>query len=471
MASTLASIAASSGVNFGTSGARGLVSGFTADTAASFAQAFLDLPGQRAAAILIGHDLRPSSPGIARAVIAAAEAMDCAIIFAGVLPTPALAHAGRVMSLPAIMVTGSHIPFDRNGIKFYRAGGEITKDDEREMMAAEVTLPSPLMLKPLADADPRALELYIVRYTSAFARDALAGLRIGIYEHSSAARDLMHTILRALGAQTTSLGRTNEFVAIDTESLTPEDRRLGRDWSAEHGFDAIISTDGDADRPLISDEYGNWLRGDVLGILAAQALSAQTVVTPVNSNTALEKCGAFPHIVRTRIGSPHVLAEMAEASVEPIVGYEANGGFLLGSDVTLDGRTIKALPTRDALLPILLVLTAAKSAGSVSKLLSTLPPRFTHSDRIKDFATEKSRALIATLAEDHAAAAKLMAPHSGKLTTIDTTDGFRASFENGDIVHLRPSGNAPELRCYAEAESAEAAERLCNECLSRMTST
>ncbi|WP_291206908.1 phosphomannomutase [Hyphomonas sp.] len=469
MSLKVAEITARSGVAFGTSGARGLVTGFTPEVCLSLTQGFLKLPGIKRGTVLLGHDLRPSSPGIARAVIAAAEAAGHSVIFAGVLPTPALAYAATQMGLPAIMVTGSHIPFDRNGIKFYRAEGEITKADEQAMMAAEAPL-SPLVLKPLPEADPRAVEVYTARCTGALADDALAGLRIGIYEHSGVARDLMHAIFRALGAGTTGLGRTDTFVPIDTESLTPEDRKLGRDWSAEHGFDAIISTDGDADRPLVSDERGQWLRGDVLGILAAKAVGAKTVVTPVNSNTALEKCGAFPHIIRTRIGSPYVLAGMGQATVEPVVGYEANGGFLLGSDVTIDGRTIKALPTRDALLPMLLVLAAARSVGSVSKLLSTLPPRFTHSDRIKDFATEQSRALIARLAGDHAAAAKLMAPHSGKLVNIDTTDGFRASFENGDIVHLRPSGNAPELRCYAEAETAEKAEGLCVECLCRSSS-
>ena len=49
------------------------------------------------------------------------------------------------------------------------------------------------------------------------------------------------------------------------------------------------------------------------------------------------------------------------------------------------------------------------------------------------------------------------------------TDGLRATFANGDIVHLRPSGNAPELRCYAEADSAERAKLLCDACLARIS--
>ena len=51
---------------------------------------------------------------------------------------------------------------------------------------------------------------------------------------------------------------------------------------------------------------------------------------------------------------------------------------------------------------------------------------------------------------------------------VDRTDGLRATLKSGDILHVRPSGNAPELRCYAEAETAERAERLCSTCLSRL---
>ena len=51
---------------------------------------------------------------------------------------------------------------------------------------------------------------------------------------------------------------------------------------------------------------------------------------------------------------------------------------------------------------------------------------------------------------------------------IDLTDGLRVSFADGSVIHLRPSGNAPELRCYVEAESREVAEALLAEALAMM---
>ena len=155
-----------------------------------------------------------------------------------------------------------------------------------------------------------------------------------------------------------------------------------------------------------------------------------------------------------------------------VVGYEANGGFLLESDVELNGRCLSALPTRDAILPMLALLSLARQQNSnLSALPASLPPRFTASDRLQKFPTTHSRAIIEMLQKDAVAAAATLAPKSGGVEVIDQTDGLRVTFSNGDIVHLRPSGNAPELRCYAEAGTQDIAQALCKECLHRIFSS
>jgi phosphomannomutase len=234
------------------------------------------------------------------------------------------------------------------------------------------------------------------------------------------------------------------------------------------GFD---EADGEVDRPLIGDEQGQWLRGDVVGILCAQYLQAQVVVTPVSSNTAVEKCGSFEQVVRTRIGSPYVIAGMeALQDGSVVVGYEANGGFLLGSDVVRSGRRLAALPTRDAVLPMLALLCLARERDcKLSQLTHDLPARYTASDRfLQNFPTDKSQSLIASLLASPAGLVQTLAPQSGAAFGVDQTDGLRVTFDSGDIVHLRPSGNAPELRCYVEASSSERAKLLCDECLQRV---
>ncbi|MBJ6889277.1 phosphomannomutase, partial [Vibrio cholerae] len=74
--------------------------------------------------------------------IAAIQAQGFEAIYYGVIPTPALAYSAMQDEIPCIMVTGSHIPFDRNGLKFYRPDGEITKIDEQAILAAEVCFES-----------------------------------------------------------------------------------------------------------------------------------------------------------------------------------------------------------------------------------------------------------------------------------------------------------------------------------------
>lgn len=459
-------------VRFGTSGVRGLVADLSDAVCYAYARAFLKTVVPDSSRIVVGHDLRPSSPRIAAACIQAIRDAGHEAVFVGALPTPALAYYCALHGNPGIVVTGSHIPFDRNGIKFYRADGEIDKSDEESILDADVAVPDALTPADLPTVDATALEAYIERYTSFFGEDAFAGLRSALYEHSSVARDMLRSVLERLGVEVLSLGRTDTFVPIDTEAVRAEDITQACAWAQAHHFDAILSTDGDADRPLIGDESGAWLRGDVVGILCAQYLQADVVVTPVSSNTAVEKCGSFRQVVRTRIGSPYVIAGMeAHRGERAVVGYEANGGFLLGSDVVRGDSVLKALPTRDSVLPMLALLAMAREKGvRLSELGTSLPRRFTASDRIQAVPTELSRALIGRLEFDARLAARLMAPDAGEVVALDTTDGLRATFASGEIVHLRPSGNAPELRCYAEAPEGMRASTLCDRCLTRLSS-
>jgi len=323
----------------------------------------------------------------------------------------------------------------------------------------------------LPSINAQALSQYEARYVDFFPAGMLKGLNIGVYEHSSVARDPLKSVLEQLGANVVSLGRTDVFVPIDTEAVSPEDVELGRKWSRQYVLDAIISTDGDGDRPLIGDESGRWLRGDIVGLLTARYLGIKTLAVPVSCNTAIEKSGAFTQVVRTKIGSPYVIAAMQALATEDarIAGFEANGGFLLGSKITNASNTLDALPTRDALLPILAVLAAAQEAKmKLSTLNNGLPERYTASDRLQNFPTEASKKLINEWANDSAAFSALLDDQYGLYVKQDTTDGLRLTFDSEVIIHLRPSGNAPEFRCYSEAASPSIAAAITQDVLSRI---
>jgi len=476
-------------VKFGTSGIRGLVTDMTDKLCYAYTFSFLEYLrltdeiklGQ---CVAVAGDLRQSSPQIMNAVAAAIVDAGYKVINAGFIPTPALMLYGIKHQIPTLMVTGSHIPDDRNGIKFNKPTGEVLKSDEAGILAQNPILNHDLfnelgcLLKgnflPEIQADIE--EQYVQRYLDFFPEKALQGLNVGVYQHSSVARDLMPKVLEKLGASVTNLGRSDSFISVDTEAIRAEDVTLAAQWSKDYSFDSIISTDGDADRPLISDEKGMWLRGDVAGILVAKFLQADAVVTPVSSNSALEKSQWFSEIQRTKIGSPYVISAMQKISTEKkcVVGYEANGGFLLNTPVTLNTETLSALPTRDALLvPLCLLVQTVQEKCTVSDLLKALPERYTYSDRIKNFPSELSASILKTLQTDDEAKnalimSDLFANKIEAVKSINSIDGVRVTLVNNEVVHLRGSGNAPELRCYTEADSYQRAKELNQVCMQQM---
>jgi phosphomannomutase len=463
----------SSSLKFGTSGLRGLVVELNGVPAFAYTQAFAEVlkdDGSAAVAnniVLVGRDLRESSPSIAQLCCAALQKSGLVSLDCGALPTPALAYHGMRFGIPAIMVTGSHIPEDRNGLKFYRAQGEIDKKDEAMILAwhdklGVAFLPEDTRTLHASHPDFDLIEAYKARYRDFFGAEALAGLTVGVYQHSSVARDVIVEVLEALGAQAVPLGRAESFIPVDTEALREEDEAMALQWASERRLDAIVSTDGDGDRPLISDANGLFLRGDLVGAIAAKFLRADAIVTPITSNSALE-AGSFKTVVRTRVGSPYVIEGMAEVSAsgaQAVVGFEANGGFMLGSDVRQGDRQLKALPTRDAMLPI---LCALREVVIQEKPLVEIGNAFgfkaAASNRLKDVASAKSMAFVARLHEDKAYLADLMAPLEG-VAGINAGDGLRITARNGEIVHFRPSGNAPELRVYVEAATSMRAKSL-----------
>lgn len=477
----IADLMALSGVGFGTSGARGLADAMTDRVCYLYTVGFLQYLEKEGAihpgdAVAVAGDFRPSSPRIMAAAAAAIDDLGYRPVNCGNVPTPALAGYALAERMASLMVTGSHIPDDRNGIKFNRPDGEVLKEDEAGIRAQVVSVPRALFdphgcfhaPPDLPSEDGTAYRHYVARYLDFLPAGCLAGARILVYEHSTVAARALTEIFGGLGADVVRRGYSDSFVPVDTEAVRAEDIELARDWARAERFDLLVSADGDGDRPLVGDESGNWLRGDVAGILTARFLDAEAVVTPVSSNTALEKSGWFATVVRTRIGSPYVIAGMREAlhdGAGRVVGYEANGGFLTMTPLELDGRVLSALPTRDAaIVALATILLARRNGVPVSQVSALLPARFTASDRLQAFATELSARRIAALAADPVAIEQQF-PRLGAVSHTDQTDGLRITFANHEIVHLRPSGNAPELRCYTEADSARRAQALNAECI------
>jgi phosphomannomutase len=118
------------------------------------------------------------------------------------------------------------------------------------------------------------------------------------------------------------------------------------------------------------------------------------------------------------------------------------------------------------MLPILALLSMAKDKGcKLSELLQELPARFTASDRLQHLASDVSHQLLTDIADSTTSMNSLFKKFGTVVASLDQTDGLRITFDNDEIVHFRPSGNSPELRCYAEAKDQARAEFLASTAL------
>lgn len=531
-------------LKFGTSGLRGLVSDMTDLEVWINAEGFITFLKQTQRvrggdSVYVSHDLRPSSPRMAAAVCACIEAQGLTPRLLSPVPTPALAYVACSNRSASIMVTGSHIPFDRNGIKFYRPDGEVLKSDEVHILSAvavarasnyassEVRFADDGMLigpasnwtsdasgeieasrktDASAKIDASAEAIYLQRYIKFFGDSCLSGLNIAVYQHSAVGRDLLVSLLEGLGARVAPIGRSEDFIAVDTEAV--DDAMVARiaefvpaAREALGGLDAVVSTDGDSDRPLLlaADEKGQltFIRGDSLGAMVSEALDLDAVAIPVSVSDQvdlhLEHLGVALH--RTRIGSPWVIEAMSDMPGVRKGGFEANGGFLLETSLEEDGRILERLATRDAVLPLVSVLASTRKMGTtLLRRFQSLPARSTTAGLLDGIEPSVSKAFLSPwYFEDCSEAwlspirvrypgreaenlpsfkqdvlcrlaetvSELWEGHGlGSVIYFNWVDGIRMKFSSGDVLHLRPSGNAPQFRVYVTSDSMARARAL-----------
>jgi len=483
----------------------------------------------------LAGDLRSSTPRVISAVAKAIEDNGCVVNFCGRVPSPTLAYYGMQYlyddghkGTPSIMVTGSHIPDDRNGIKFSKRSGEVLKSDEKDILKNvakareeeysrtkdetlfdETGMFKAVRTMPEAAFEKKAVNAYTERYKEAFPGEPLKGRKVVLYQHSAVGRDVFKEVFETLGAEVITAERSDEFVPVDTEKVSEKTRTLLERLARENSPFAVISTDGDSDRPLLADENGQFLMGDKLGALVAVFLEPDFAAIPISANDAVVSALGDKGIKlkQTQIGSPYVIKamndELENNPDQKVVSWESNGGFLLGSDWQINGNSLTALPTRDAVLPLVsAMLLAIKRDKSVAELISSeLPARYTHADVVDDntpgcekYTADMGKAIIKMLSPEESSITQVNFTAEGvkiegseetdeitselngikkklgnyftkdlgfdEIVSINFVDGIRIVFSNNDVAHLRPSGNAPEFRMYATSDTQERADEI-----------
>ncbi|NVN98399.1 MAG: phosphoglucosamine mutase [Geobacteraceae bacterium] len=367
---------------FGTDGVRGVANVYpmTSEMAMQIgrAAAYLFKNGNRRHRIVIGKDTRLSGYMIENALVAGICSMGVDVLQVGPLPTPGIAYITSSMRADAgVVISASHNPFQDNGIKFFFKDG-FKLPDEIELKMEKLIFSEKMdSLRPVATEVGKAYRIddaagrYVVFLKSTFPKDLdLVGMKIVLDCANGAAYKIAPAVLEELGAEVIPIGVKPNGTNINSGcgSLHPE---VMSEAVKSHRADLGIALDGDADRVIFVDEFGNVVDGDQIMAICATDLIRQkklrknTLVATVMSNMGLDIAmrNAGGKVVKTDVGDRYVVEEMRKG------GYSL-GGEQSGHMIFLDHNT-----TGDGTLSALQLLSIIRRSGkTLSELAEVMIP-------------------------------------------------------------------------------------------------
>lgn len=431
---------------FGTDGIRGEVGGklMTAEFALKLGRAAGVVLGQLSPSktIVIGKDTRISGYMFEAALEAGLSSAGVNALMLGPMPTPAIAWITSSMHASAgIVISASHNPFYDNGIKFFDHNGEKLSDELELAIEAEIdkefaTVKSQHLGKARRVED--AAGRYIEFCKSSFPRQqSLSGLKIVVDCANGATYHIAPQVFSELGADVTVVGNQPDGLNINADCGSTEPQNL-QEKVLETGADLGIALDGDGDRVLMVNHYGEVIDGDQLIFIVSKHLHENNklnggVVGTLMSNQAmqvgLEKLGI--EFIRANVGDRYVHQLLKKNNWH--IGGESSGHIL----------NLEQATTGDGIISALMVLIVMKNTGKTLKELAEEIPLY-------------PQVLINIEIED----AKTIAQHDNLIahaTKIDEKLGSKGR------TLIRASGTQPLLRVMVEAQEQELAERFANE--------
>lgn len=439
---------------FGTTGIRGvanefLTPEFSAKISCIFGNYIKKRENKDKVKILIGRDTRTSSDMLKYGAISGLLSAGCDIYDTGIIPTPGLQYAIRKLKFDGgIMITGSHIPPERNGMKFFLSDsnevyGEIEKEIEdayfsekferakwneigevKSINAGEV-YEEMLLKEGIKVEKEKALKIVV---------DTVHGAQSEIVPR--VLRKLNHKVI-TLNAQMDGFfpGRYPEPEKKNLEILINTVKNLNADIG--------IAFDCDGDRSIFIDDKGNYIMGDVIGAILADKYvkEGDVVVTTVSTSSIIDyvvekKKGI---VERTRVGAADVVGKIIEKNA--IFGFEENGGSIF-PDLNLG---------REGGLTVVKILKILYERNEkFSDVIEKYPKfyqikdKFPCEDNLKNKLTEKIKEIFEKQKD---------------LIKTDETDGIKGIFENGWIL-FRPSWTEPIYRIFVEGKTEEQAKKL-----------
>jgi phosphoglucosamine mutase len=393
--------------------------------------------GHRPVAV-VGRDPRASGEFLAAAVTAGLASAGVDVVDVGVVPTPAVAYltADLGADLGAV-ISASHNPMPDNGLKFLARGGHKLADELEDAIEQRLREDWQRPVGPAVGrirVDESLAERYAAHLVDTLPHP-LGGLRVVVDAAHGAAFRLAPSVLRKAGAEVIAIGDQPDGLNINDGYGSTHLDRL-RAAVVEHGADAGVALDGDADRCLAVDAAGRVVDGDQIMAVLALAMREKgqlrddTAVVTVMSNLgfrlAMER--ERINVVETAVGDRYVLEAMKE-------GDYSLGGEQSGHVIMLDHAT-----TGDGLLTSLHLLSRVASTGrplaELASVMERLPQVLVNVKGVDRAGVQSCEPLQAAVRE--------------------ATDELGST---GRVL-LRPSGTEPVVRVMVEAADADQAQRV-----------
>ncbi|MGC9666809.1 phosphomannomutase/phosphoglucomutase [Planosporangium sp. 12N6] len=407
--------------------------------------------GDDTSRVVVAHDMRESSPGLAAAFVRGAGRAGADVVEAGLGSTDLLYYASGALDLPGAMFTASHNPAQYNGIKMCRAGA---RPIGQETGLAEIRDRAQRILDGSLDAgtgDGRAERQDLLAPYAAHLRTLVdlstirplkvvvdAGNGMGGYTVPAVLGD---AVLDPLPLQIVPLyfELDGSFPNHEANPLEPANLVDLQKAVREHGADLGIAFDGDADRCFFVDERGEAVSPSAVTAMVAVRELAKHPGSTIIHNLITSR--AVPEIViehggdpvRTRVGHSFIKAEMARTNA--VFGGEHSAHYYFRDFWYADTGMLAAMHVLAAL---------GEQSEPLSALVSTYV-RYADSGEINSTVTDQQ----ARTAEVRAALSDVDGAR------VDTLDGLTVDLPDGSWINLRPSNTEPLLRLNVEAPMPE----------------
>ncbi|MFG5724243.1 phosphomannomutase/phosphoglucomutase [Streptomyces murinus] len=410
-----------------------------------------------ASAIVVGHDMRPSSPGLSRAFARGAAARGVDVTEIGLCSTDQLYYASGALDLPGAMFTASHNPAQYNGIKMCRAGAAPVGQDTgltqiRELAEKWLESGAP---EPAAEPGTRTaretLEDYAAHLRALVDLRAIRPLKVVVDAGNGMGGHTVPTVFAGLPLTLVPMYfeldgtfPNHEANPLDPANLVDLQKRVPAE-----GADLGIAFDGDADRCFVVDENGDPVSPSAITALVAarelarnggEGMIIHNLITSRTVPEVVRENGGTP--VRTRVGHSFIKAEMARTGA--IFGGEHSAHYYFKDFWNADTGMLAALHVLAAL-------------GGQQGPLSSLVAQY---DRYPG-----SGEINSTVADQSARLAAIRAAYEGRAdVTLDDLDGLTVSTPDW-WFNVRPSNTEPLLRLNAEAKDEPTMAKIRDEAL------